>query len=1340
MKSHQHTQRLARFRNLLLLGAMLLLLGWPVPASALDPRRGIHQYNCLTWRRANGLPANAVTSIAQSADGRLWLGTPQGLVFFDGVGFHVFDPSKEGDLGSKVITSLAPRVGGGLWLGLDRGGLAFFDGTAFHSLNLGEWRLPMPATVRAVLTLRDGTVLFGGSGFAGRLTDTNSFTSLQPTWNADVFSLCEDTNGRIWMGTADNGLFYLDRGRVIPAPNSSLRNLIISSIVVDPTGNIWLGTVNGLRCFGPNFQEKPFNNIIPSQPRAMLLDQHGVLWIGTAYSGLYRYYKGQFSFLTKQDGLASDRILSLAESDDGSLWVGTEDGFSQLSDVKFPTFSSTEGLVDDNCLAVAASAQGGVWAGTANGVSYFHDGRFENFGQNGTSGFGSYWVKRVFAARNGDVYCIDARKNLELFRGNRVVMTWTNNDWPRAIAEDSHGILVAIGGDLMRVENGKLVPFRLADGYNVNLRWITTLLVARDDSIWAAATEGISQIKDGVIHNLCHDNGVFQSTFYFLSEDDDGNIWAAQDSGIARFQNGKMQQFTRKQGLPGNFIYAIVQDKLGNFWMDSSRGIFRVSQSELNAVADGTAQQLHCTVFEGEDVVKSNDKGQLEYFGCRTLDGLIWFPSSKGLIMIDPAHVSSNPKPPVVSIDRVRINGREYQPDREPVLQPGPGNLEFDYSALDYQAPQKIKYRYKLAGFDSDWVDAGSRREAFYTNLKPGRYRFQVEACNPDGIWNATGTSFALELPREFTQTPTFWLVCLAAALSFGAYGWWVWHLRRRHIQLQKTRTLLETKVQERTAELRSEIEERKHAEETLRESEQKFLQMADNITDVFWITSPDREKIFYASQAYETIWGRPVAELYAHPQQWLEAILPADRGRVLAAFTDLKDKEPNVNIEYQITRPDGVIRWIHDRGFPVHDPAGKVVRFTGIAADVTEHKQLEAQLFQSQKMETVGRLAGGVAHEFNSILTAIIGQSELLACDLPPGSPLTKNATEITNAADRAAVLTRQLLAYGRKQFLHPRDLDLNGVVAGMEGMLRHLMGSNVDVRIICAPDLRRVKVDAGQIEQVIMNIAINARDAMPQGGKLTLETHNIVFNGESVGKTSDIKPGDYVMLAITDTGVGMSSGIKARVFEPFFSTKDIGQGTGLGLATCYGIIKQSDGHINVYSEPGHGTTFKIYLPQAPDEIPANGRRIVPPDLPRGKETILLAEDDPALREMAAELLRRLDYDVTAAANGGHALNLVEQWGKKPLNLLFTDVVMPRLDGKELSERVRALHPETRILFTSAYTENAIVHQEALDPGVAILQKPFTPSTLAHKIREVLDTETAPARANPPCCDQSKK
>jgi PAS domain S-box-containing protein len=421
---------------------------------------------------------------------------------------------------------------------------------------------------------------------------------------------------------------------------------------------------------------------------------------------------------------------------------------------------------------------------------------------------------------------------------------------------------------------------------------------------------------------------------------------------------------------------------------------------------------------------------------------------------------------------------------------------------------------------------------------------------------------------------------------------------------------------------------------------------------------------------------------------------------------------------------------------YPCHSPREQrwfVVRVTRFGGDgpvrvvvahenITERKKLEVQLLQSQKMETVGKLAGGFAHEFNSILTAIIGQGELLLNDLPAESPLMKNAAEISKAASRAAKLTRQLLAYGRKQFLQPEALNLNHVIGNLESAFQHLMGADVDVQIVPAIGLPAVKADAGQIEQVIMNIVVNARDAMPDGGKLTLETASVSFDAESVGRYPELKPGDYVMLAISDNGTGMSAEVKARAFEPFFTTKGVGQGTGLGLSTSYGIVKQSGGHISVYSELGRGTTFKIYLPQVEASATISLPRPDAPDLPLGTETILLVEDDPALREMAATLLTRLGYIVLTAGNGVEALNLRHERSSGQIDLLFTDVVMPHMSGKELADRVRALYPQTKILFTSAYTENAIAHQGVLDKGVALLQKPFTPAALARKLRQVLD------------------
>jgi PAS domain S-box-containing protein len=523
-------------------------------------------------------------------------------------------------------------------------------------------------------------------------------------------------------------------------------------------------------------------------------------------------------------------------------------------------------------------------------------------------------------------------------------------------------------------------------------------------------------------------------------------------------------------------------------------------------------------------------------------------------------------------------------------------------------------------------------------------------------------------------------------------------------------------------------ITQRKQAEHLLQESQQRLALATESTRIGIWDWNVMPDKMIWDKQMY-ALYGIREQDFSGAIDAWQKGLHPEDRVRAEVEIAAALAGEKDFNTEFRVVWPNGEVHNIEAHGVLQRANDGSPSRIIGVNWDITGRKKLEDQLVQSQKMETVGKLAGGIAHEFNSILTAIIGQSELLLGDLPAGSPLTGNATEIIKAANRAATLTRQLLAYGRKQFLQPETLDLNRVVAGMESVLCHLMGGDVNVQIVLAADLRTVKADAGQIEQVIMNLVINARDAMPNGGKLILETANVSFDADSVGRYPELKPGDYVMLAITDTGTGMGDAVKARVFEPFFSTKGVGQGTGLGLSTCYGIVKQSGGHISVYSEMGRGTTFKIYLPQVEAQMKIPVQRLDSPDLPRGAETILLVEDDPALREMAATLLRRLGYTVLTAGNGVEALSLKHERSTGYIDLLFTDVVMPHMSGKELADRVRALYPHTKILFTSAYTENAIVHQGVLDQGVALLQKPFTPSALANKLREVLDQKTSPAK-----------
>jgi PAS domain S-box-containing protein len=519
-------------------------------------------------------------------------------------------------------------------------------------------------------------------------------------------------------------------------------------------------------------------------------------------------------------------------------------------------------------------------------------------------------------------------------------------------------------------------------------------------------------------------------------------------------------------------------------------------------------------------------------------------------------------------------------------------------------------------------------------------------------------------------------------------------------------------------------ITERKRNEESLRLLGSAVEQSTESIVITDAQIDLPGPRIIFINPAYTKMTGYTAAEAIGKTPRILQGAR-TDKSVLSRLRKNLEDGEA-FHGEAVNYRKDGTEYDQEWQIAPIRNAAGIITNFVGVQRDITARKKLEGQLVQSQKMETVGKLAGGIAHEFNSILTAIIGQSELLLEDLPAGSPLTKNATEIIKASNRAATLTRQLLAYGRRQFLQPENLDLNQLISGMGGMLQNLIGAGVDAQIVPALDLREVKADAGQIEQVIVNLVMNARDAMPNGGKLTLETANVTVHAESVGRYPELKPGAYAMLAISDTGTGMSDAVKARLFEPFFTTKDVGQGTGLGLSTCYGIVKQSGGHISVYSELGRGTTFKIYLPQVepPPKIPV--QRLDSPDLPRGTETILLVEDDPALRDMAAALLRRLGYAVLTAANGVEALSLKQQRDTGHVDLLLTDVVMPHMSGKELADRVRVLYPLTKILFTSAYTENAIIQQGVLDKGVALLQKPFTPSALAHKLREMLDGKNA--------------
>jgi two-component system, cell cycle sensor histidine kinase and response regulator CckA len=499
-------------------------------------------------------------------------------------------------------------------------------------------------------------------------------------------------------------------------------------------------------------------------------------------------------------------------------------------------------------------------------------------------------------------------------------------------------------------------------------------------------------------------------------------------------------------------------------------------------------------------------------------------------------------------------------------------------------------------------------------------------------------------------------------------------------------------------------------------QAEERFRLVVDNIREVFWISNA-AGALDFVSPAYETIWGRPRQHLYDDAATWLDTVHPDDRAR-MAETLRLQLSTGATDETYRIVRPDGTVRWIRSRSFPVHGPGGQLERVVGTAEDVTGQRQLEEQFRQAQKMESIGRLAGGIAHDFNNLLTVINGTAELAALDLPRDSPLRTDLLQIRQAGERAASLTRQLLALSRQQILKPAIINLSAVVRGMQSMLRRLIGEHVHLAFRCDDALGHVKADPSQIEQVILNLAVNAQDAMPDGGTLTIETGRAYLDTDDAANHMAPRAGVYAMLAVSDTGIGMDEPTRQRIFEPFFTTKEIGKGTGLGLSTVYGIVQQSEGGLFVYSEPGHGTTFKVYLPQVEDvpEMP-----LILDSVDRsGTETVLLVEDEPALRALTKRVLSSAGYTVLDAGTGEEALAVI-RGHDGPIHLMLTDVVMPGMNGRELATRVAALRPDVKVLFASGYTDDAIFRHGVLDDGSNFISKPYAPAELRRKVREVL-------------------
>jgi two-component system cell cycle sensor histidine kinase/response regulator CckA len=509
-------------------------------------------------------------------------------------------------------------------------------------------------------------------------------------------------------------------------------------------------------------------------------------------------------------------------------------------------------------------------------------------------------------------------------------------------------------------------------------------------------------------------------------------------------------------------------------------------------------------------------------------------------------------------------------------------------------------------------------------------------------------------------------------------------------------------------------ITDRKAAEAALRETNAK-LQAIIETSPLAVVTLDLDARVLAWNPAAERMFGWSAVEAL---NQVLPVVPEPERQELLAA---VRKGEPLLGVEKHRLRKDGSAIEVTLWTAPLHDPAGEVRGVLGMYADVTESKQLEEQLRHAQKMEAVGRLAGGIAHDFNNILTVIAGYGQMIADRGEDEGVLAEEVQEILKAADHASALTSQLLVFSRRHVVSQESIDLNAVVAKLERMLRRIIGEDIELATVACPDLWQVRADAAQIEQVIMNLAINARDAMPDGGLLVIETANVELDAAYARSHVGVKEGEHVMLAVSDTGRGIPPEVRSRLFEPFFTTKERGKGTGLGLSTVYGIVQQSGGDIRVHSEPGKGTCFRIYLPRVDASQTKTASAPGPSPAERGSETVLVAEDEPGVRALVRDVLQQHGYEVLEALDVDHALQICREHPGQ-IGLLLTDVVMPVMSGRELAERASEIRPDIKVLYMSGYTDNIMVHHGITPTDTRFLQKPFTPVVLARKVRETLD------------------
>lgn len=1302
-----------------------------------------------TWRTDHNLPANDVRSILQTQDGYVWLATVKGLARFDGARFRLYNSQNtRAEISRDLIGHLAEGKDSTLWIGIDGGGLVSYKNGEFSATSTPQefrdrsvTRLCIDSKGRVWVAYAEGLFVI----------DSGTFRKVDGI-RGGVNDLAEDRHGNMLVAAAEalqvvtaegirNVRVHLEGGQAI------------ARIGVGSDGRVLLTRdeeMFEIRNATKDYRWDARKSRVGRRVTMIFEESPGVFLVSSFGGGVERYAGGRLMQIrglgTFQGATLNARML--ARDREGGIWVATGGGAVRLRHSFIWTISKHENLPDNHVWAVYRARDGSVWAGTElGGTVHLRDGKVAAVLQK-SDGMPADRVTALSEMSDGTFWFGGHPGGLVRKSGNRFDDMTRFPGYAggsvRSIFEDRRGrVWIGTTAGLHRFDGQSFTPYpKIASMGRPRVNSISEDL---NGDTWVCAG-GIFRLRGDSVRMFKPVGPAGASPAWCMLVDS-GRVWfGTYGSGLHLVEGDSVISFERYTKEFGPNILSIREDESGNLWINAEHELQRIRKQDLLDAVRRRDTVLYPRVFgalDGLTDIEFNGTGL--HSSAVAKDGTFLYASMNGIVVVKQTDAPTNILVPPVYVERLFADGKDIPLSGPVELPSGTRRIDIEFTALSFESVPNVKFRCLLEGIDDKWLGMTSfNRSASYANLRYGSYRFYVIAMNADGVRNETGATLAFTILPFFYETPAFiaLVIILGISIVAGGYRWRVAALHSRQVELERT-------VDEKTAALRSEIEMRKETEEELRtiqevlehrvgerttelslavedlrRSREQYQKIVETAQEGIWMTDAHNRTIF-ANPKMADILGSSVQNLLGTD---ITSFLDDD-GRAALAATRRRHREglaERYELDFILKTGSRVSTVIS--ATPILGQRGEYQGSLAMIADVTaqkkterEHQRVEAELRQAQKMEAVGQLAGGVAHDFNNLLIPILGYAEMLQKELPASGASHRKVVTILRAAEKAALLTRQLLSFGRKQVMESKIINLNRVITDLSPILQRTIREDIEIRYRLKDDLTNMRGDASQIDQIIINLLVNARDAMPNGGVVTIETDNVNAESQRLSLSAALPPGRYVAVIVSDTGVGMPPAVREHIFEPFFTTKEKGKGTGLGLATVYGVVKQHNGHVWVYSEPGFGTTFKIYFPAEAGAAAAPFPPIAAKDeSPRGSATIVVTEDEEMVRQFVRTILEENGYTVYAASTVEACQAFFRGQGGS-IDLLLTDLIMPTMNGRELYAELSKEFKGLKVIYMSGYSDEVISHRGILEEGVAFIQKPFTAEVLLKKVHEAL-------------------